>query len=148
VTSTPQIPQSDTTVIEFTVRYAETDQMGIAYHANYLVWCDMARTAFLRERGLSYRDLEAGGLLLAVVEAAVRYHAPARFEDRLQIRCWPRDVSSRGVEFGYAITQAPTGRLVATARTALMALDRTHGRSRLPPTVREHLTAIPDPVRL
>lgn len=122
--------------------------MGIAYHANYLVWCDMARTAHLRERGLSYRDLEAGGLLLAVVTAEVRYRAPARFEDRLQIRCWPREVSSRGVEFGYAITQAESGRLLATARTVLIALDRTHARSRLPQAIRETLTAIPDPVRL
>jgi acyl-CoA thioester hydrolase len=140
--------ESDTTAIEFTVRYAETDQMGIAYHANYLVWCDMARTAYLRDRGLSYRELEAGGLLLAVVEAEVRYRAPARFEDRLRIRCWPRDVSSRGVEFGYAISHADSGSLVATARTALMALDRTHARSRLPPPIRATLSAIPDPVRL
>jgi acyl-CoA thioester hydrolase len=108
----------------------------------------MARTAYLRDRGLSYRDMEAGGLLLAVVEAEVRYRAAARFEDRLQIRCWPREVTSRRVEFGYAITQADSGRLVATARTVLMALDRTHARSHLPPTVRETLTAIPDPVRL
>lgn len=122
--------------------------MGLAYHANYLVWCDMARTAYLRERGLSYRDLEAGGLLLAVVEAEVRYRAPARFEDRLRIRCWPRHVSTRGVEFGYAVTEADSGRLLATARTVLMALDRTHTRSRLPQTVRETITATPDPVRL
>jgi len=148
VTSSPQILRPGTTVVDFTVRYAETDQMGIAYHANYLVWCDMARTAHLRERGLSYRDLEAGGLLLAVVTAEVRYRAPARFEDRLQIRCWPREVSSRGVEFGYAITQAESGRLLATARTVLIALDRTHARSRLPQAIRETLTAIPDPVRL
>jgi len=130
------------------VRYGETDQMGIAYHANYLIWCDMARTTYLRERGLSYRDLEAGGLLLAVVEVEVRYRAPARFEDRLLIRCWPRKVSSRGVEFGYAVTHADTGRLLATARTALMALDRTHARTRLPQTVRDTITTIPDPVRL
>jgi acyl-CoA thioester hydrolase len=148
VTSTPQILPADTTAIEFTVRYAETDQMGIAYHANYLVWCDMARTAYLRERGLSYREMEAGGLLLAVVEAEVRYRAPARFDDRLRIRCWPRHVSSRGVEFGYAITQADSGSVVATARTLLMALDRTHARSGLPRAVRETLAAIPDPVRL
>jgi acyl-CoA thioester hydrolase len=148
VSSTPQIPQSETTTVEFAVRYAETDQMGIAYHANYLVWCDMARTAFLQERGLSYRDLEAGGLLLAVVEAAVRYRSPARFEDRLRIQCWPRHVSRRGVEFGYAIAHTEAGPLVATARTALIALDRTHALARLPAAVREILTAIPDPVRL
>jgi acyl-CoA thioester hydrolase len=134
--------------VEFRVRYAETDQMGLAYHANYLVWCDMARTAYLRDRGLSYRDLEAGGLLLAVVEAEVRYRTPARFEDHLRIRCWPRHVSSRGVEFGYAITQTDSDCLVATARTVLMALNRSHGRCRLPEAVRETLAPVPDPVRL
>jgi acyl-CoA thioester hydrolase len=136
------------TSIELTVRYAETDQMGIAYHANYLVWCDMARTAYLREHGLSYRDLEAGGLLLAVVEAQVRYRSPARFDDRLVVQCWPREVSSRGVEFGYALRHHASGQLVATARTVLIALDRTHVRSRLPADVHAALVAVADPVRL
>jgi acyl-CoA thioester hydrolase len=136
------------TSIELTVRYAETDQMGIAYHANYLVWCDMARTAHLRALGLSYRDLEAGGLLLAVVEAHVRYRRPARFDDRLVVQCWPRGVASRGVEFGYALRQHGSGQLVATARTALVALDRTHVRTRLPDDVRAALVPVADPVRL
>jgi len=144
----PQILQSEVTAIDFSVRYAETDQMGIAYHANYLVWCDMARTAYLREHGHSYAALEAGGLLLAVVNAEVRYRSPARFEDRLTVRCWPRQVSSRGVEFGYAITQTDGGRLVASARTTLIALDRRHARTHLPPDVRAILAPIPDPVRL
>lgn len=148
MSATPQIPPAGVTSIELTVRYAETDQMGIAYHANYLVWCDMARTALLRGHGLSYRDLEAGGLLLAVVEAHVRYRSPARFDDRLVVQCWPRDVSSRGVEFGYSVAQLDSGRLVATARTVLIALDRTHVRSRLPADVRAGLVPIADPVRL
>lgn len=122
--------------------------MGIAYHANYLVWCDMARTEYLRARGVSYRDLEAGGLLLAVVEAQVRYRSPARFDDRLRMRCWVRDVSSRGVEFGYEITHADSCRAVATARTALITLDRTHAISRIPADVRALLAPVPDPVRL
>jgi acyl-CoA thioester hydrolase len=147
VSGSPQTFPAITTV-DFSVRYAETDQMGIAYHANYLVWCDMARTAYLRERGRSYRDLEAQGLLLAVVGAEVRYRTPARFEDPLQIRCWVREVTRRGVEFGYAIAHANGGALVATARTTLMALDRTHALTRLPEAVRETLVPIPDPVRL
>lgn len=122
--------------------------MGLAYHANYLVWCDMARTAYLRARGLSYRDLEASGLLLAVVEAQVRYRSPARFDDRILVRCWVRHASSRGVEFGYEMTNAESGKAVATARTVLMALDRTHALSRIPPDVRARLAPIPDPVRL
>jgi acyl-CoA thioester hydrolase len=148
VSAPPQILPAAVSSIELTVRYAETDQMGIAYHANYLVWCDMARTAYLRARGLSYRDLEAGGLLLAVVEAQVRYRSPARFDDRLAVDCWPRDVSARGVEFGYAVRHVESGRLVATARTALIALGRAHARSRLPADIRAALVPVADPVRL
>jgi acyl-CoA thioester hydrolase len=136
------------TAVECTVRYAETDQMGLAYHANYLVWCDMARTAYLRERGISYRELEAGGLLLAVVEAQLRYRSPARYDDRLRIQCWVRERATRRVEFGYAMDDADTGRLVATARTALIALDSDYALTRIPEHVRATLAPIPDPVRL
>jgi len=148
VSGTPQIVPTAVTSIELTVRYAETDQMGIAYHANYLVWCDMARTAHLRAHGLSYRDLEAGGLLLAVVEAEVRYRSAARFDDRLVVQCWPRDASSRTVEFGYAVRHADSGQLLATARTLLMALDRSHARTHLPDRLRAAMVPVVDPVRL
>ena len=136
------------TTIECTVRYAETDQMGLAYHANYLVWCDMARTAHLRARGVSYRELEAGGLLLAVVEAQLRYRSPARYDDRLRIRCWVRALATRRVEFGYAMEQAASGQMVATARTALIALDSHYALTRIPEDVRATLAPIPDPVRV
>lgn len=134
--------------IDLTVRYAETDQMGVAYHANHLVWCDLARTEYLRERGIRYRDLEAGGLLLAVVEAQVRYRGSARFDDRLRIRCWVREVGSRRVEFGYAMEQSDSGRPVATARTALVPLDASYALTTLPDDVRRVLAPVPDPVRL
>jgi acyl-CoA thioester hydrolase len=139
---------SAVTTIELTVRYAESDQMGLAYHANYLVWCDMARTEYLRARGFCYRDLEKSGLLLAVADAQVRYRAPARFDDRLSVRCWVRKASSRGVEFGYAMAQAVDGRPVATARTVLVPLNTSHARVRIPPTLRDVLVPIPDPVRV
>lgn len=134
--------------IELIVRYAESDQMGVAYHANHLVWCDMARTEYLRERGISYRDLESGGLLLAVVEVQVRYRGSARFDDRLRIRCWVREVASRRVEFGYAMDHAGSGRPVATARTALVPLDARYALTTLPDDVRRALAPVPDPVRL
>ncbi len=122
--------------------------MGVAYHANYLAWCDVARTEYLRERGMSYRALEEGGLLLAVIEAAVRYRGAARYDDRLTVRCWVRECATRKVEFGYAIQVVDTDRPVATARTALAALDRSHRLTRLPEHVRAILVPIPDPVRL
>jgi acyl-CoA thioester hydrolase len=138
------------TVTETLVRvnYSETDQMGVAYHARYLVWLDVARTEHLRRRGASYRELEAAGLRLAVSEVSARYRQPARFDDLLRIRCWVRRLESRRVEFGYAVDHADDGRLLATATVALLALDASMALRRLPAEVACVLTVVPDPVRL
>jgi acyl-CoA thioester hydrolase len=130
------------------VNYSETDQMGVVYHARYLVWLDIARTEHLRRSGMSYRDLEAEGFRLAVSEVSVRYRLPARYDDPIRIRCWVRDVASRRVDFGYAVEHAEDGRLLATARTSLLALDRSMALTRLPHRVRDTLQVIPDPVKL
>jgi acyl-CoA thioester hydrolase len=136
------------TAVELRVRYAETDQMGVAYHTHYLVWCEVARTDHMRQRGVTYRALEERGLRLAVVEAQVRYRLPARYDDLLAVRCWVRDVASRRVSFGYAIERPADDALLATATTTLIALDTTHALSSIPPAVREALITSPDPVRL
>ncbi len=130
------------------VNYSETDQMGVVYHARYLVWLDVARTEHLRQCGMSYRDLEASGLRLAVSEVAIRYRQPARYDDSLRIRCWVRKLASRKVEFGYAIEHAEDARLLATAMTSLLALDSTMALSRLPDSVRDVLREVTDPVKL
>lgn len=141
-------PPGTISEVEVRVRYAETDQMGVAHHAVYLVWCELARTDHMRQRGVSYRDLEMQGLRLPVVEAQLRYRAPARYDDALRIRCWVRDVSTRRVVFGYAVERPLDTKLLATAHTALMAVDRHHSLTTLPPVVREHLAPVADPVRL
>ncbi len=130
------------------VNYSETDQMGVVYHARYLVWLDVARTEHLRLAGMSYRDLEEAGLRLAVGEVSVRYRQPARYDDRIRIRCWVRDLASRRIDFGYVIERADDGRLLATAFTSLLALDRTMRFTRLPDAVRRAMSPIPDPVSL
>jgi acyl-CoA thioester hydrolase len=130
------------------VNYSETDQMGVAYHARFLVWLDVARTEHLRGCGASYRDLESAGLRLAVSELAIRYRQPARFDDVVRIRCWVRAVASRRVEFGYAVEHADDGRLLATATVALLALDASLALTRLPAEVRRLLHPVPDPVKL
>ena len=130
------------------VNYSETDQMGVVYHARYLVWLDVARTEHLRLSGMSYRELEAAGLRLAVSEVAIRYRQPARYDDPVRIRCWVRQVASRKVEFGYAIEHAEDGRLLATASTSLVTLDSSMGLSRLPDRVRDALVPVPDPVKI
>jgi acyl-CoA thioester hydrolase len=130
------------------VNYSETDQMGVVYHARYLVWLDMARTEHLRQCGMSYRDVEATGLRLAVSEVAIRYRQPARYDDPIRIRCWVRELASRKVEFGYAVEHAEDARLLATATTSLLALDSTLALSRLPDRVRDVLTIVTDPVKI
>jgi acyl-CoA thioester hydrolase len=130
------------------VNYSETDQMGVAYHAQYLVWLDVARTEHLRACGASYRDLEAEGLRLAVSDVAVRYRRPARFDDLVRVRCWVRAIASRRVEFGYAVEDSQDGRLLATATVALLALDTSLALRRLPADVTDRLRVVADPVRL
>lgn len=130
------------------VNYSETDQMGVVYHARYLVWLDVARTEHLRRSGTSYADLERLGLRLAVGELRVRYRQPARYDDPIRVRCWVRDLASRRVTFGYAVEHAREHRLLATAETDMMVLDATFRWARLPAAVAAHLAAVPDPVRL
>ena len=130
------------------VNYSETDQMGFVYHANYLVWLDIARTEHLRERGVSYKELEEQGTYLTVTDVHVRYRQPARYDDMIRVRCWVRELASRRVIFGYAVERAETDELLATAETSLIALDRRHTLSRIPEHVSELLEPTADPVRL
>jgi acyl-CoA thioester hydrolase len=122
--------------------------MGVVYHARYLVWLDIARTEHLRLSGMSYRELEEAGLRLAVSEVSVRYRLPARYDDRVRIRCWVRDLASRRIDFGYALEHADDDRLLATAFTSLLALDRDLGLTRFPEAVRRAMRPVPDPVNL
>jgi acyl-CoA thioester hydrolase len=134
--------------IRHRVNYSETDQMGVAYHARYVVWLDMARTEHLRRTGTSYRDLEERGLLLAVAELRLRFRAPARYDDLVRIQCWVRELASRRITFGYAVEREGSGELLATAETGMMALDRKFKVIRVPADVLSLLAPCPDPVRL
>jgi acyl-CoA thioester hydrolase len=130
-----------TTSLELRVRYAETDRMGVVYHSNYLIWCELGRTDHIREGGMSYREMEEAGVMLAVAEANVRYRAPARYDDLIRVETTLTDVSSRAVTFEYRILNAETGVLLATASTLLVALDSSHRVVKLPAEIRERLEA-------
>ena len=132
------------TDITVRVNYSETDQMGVVYHANYLVWFDRARTELMRGTGLTYKELEQQGVYLAVSEVHIRYLAPARYDDPIRIRCWVRELASRRVTFGYAVEHAEQGTLLATGETALLSLTHRHTLTRLPDHVRALLQATPD----
>lgn len=122
-------------VVELRVRYPETDQMGVVYHANYLAWCDMGRTELIRGLGRSYAELERDGLVLAVSDAALRYHAPARYDDRVRVETWVEEVRSRTVTFAYLISrvdgEGEPQRLV-TARTVMIALTPAGATQKIP----------------
>lgn len=110
--------------LELRVRYAESDQMGVVYHANYLVWCEMGRTELIRQlAGVSYADLERAGVALAVSEASIRYHGSARYDDLVRVRTTLSEGRSRSVTFDYLITHAGTGARLASARTVLVSID-------------------------
>jgi acyl-CoA thioester hydrolase len=118
--------------VDFRVRYAETDQMGVAYHAHYLVWCEMARTEHMRRVGVRYRDFEDRGFKLAVAEVHLRYARSARYDDLLRVTAWLSDVASRRVTFGYRVERPDDGVLLCTAETALVCLDRDNRPVRIP----------------
>jgi acyl-CoA thioester hydrolase len=122
--------------IEFRVRYAETDQMGVVYHTNYLVWCEVGRTDFIRSRGMSYADIERAGVGLAVSELSARFHAAARYDDMIRVRTTLAEIKSRSITFDYLITKAETGERLVTARTALVSIDRSGRLVALPGSVR------------
>ncbi len=132
--------------ITLRVNYSETDQMGVVYHANYLIWFDRARTELMRATGVTYKELERQGVYLAVAEVRVRYRAAARYDDLVRVRCWVRDIGSRRVTFGYAVERADTDELLATGETALVSLTHRHTLTRLPPHVRALLPPERDPV--
>ena len=130
------------------VNYSETDQMGVVYHARYLVWMDVARCEHVRQAGISYGELEQRGFRLVVGELRIRYRRPARYDDQVRVRCWVREALPRRITFGYALDLPQRNTLVATAETAMMVLGKDLSWSRLPPEVIELLPAEPDPVRL
>jgi acyl-CoA thioester hydrolase len=104
--------------IRVRVRYAETDQMGIAYYANYLIWMELGRVELCRARGIRYRDMEVeDGVLLAVGEAHCRYLYPARYDEELVIDTRIGLAHPRMVEFLYEIRSAESDRKLATGAT-------------------------------
>jgi len=107
----------------FRVRYAETDQMGVVYYANYLVWMELGRAEYCRAAGIRYRDMEVNdGVLLAVVDAHCRYLHPARYDEEIAVETWVSKASPRMVDFGYEIRNAHDSRRLATGETRHMFL--------------------------
>ncbi len=115
------------------VRYAETDQMGVVYYANYLIWMEVARVEYCKSLGFRYRDMEIeDGVLLAVADAHCRYLSPARFDDEVIIETSLRDSSTRLARFGYVMSVESGGRKIARGETTHLFLNREMKPVRLP----------------
>lgn len=115
------------------VRYAETDQMGVVYHANYLVWFEVGRVELIRSLGLAYRQLEEEfGCLISVVEVRARYKLPARYDDELIIRTGIQALRGSIIRMQYEIVRAVDGVLLTTGETTHMVVGRDMKRRPLP----------------
>lgn len=110
------------------VIYGDTDQMGVVYHANYLRFFEASRNEFFRERGGNYRDLEATGLMLPVVEANVKYLAPAHYDDMLEIEVGVDEIKRATFAFTYVLRREGEEKVLSTGRTVHACLDRATGR--------------------
>jgi len=115
------------------VRYAETDQMGVGYRANYLVWMEVGRVEYCRAAGIRYRDMEReDGILLAVVEVNCRYLAPALYDEEVIVRTWIAQAHPRLLRFAYEMMDAATQRVLATGETKHIFCDRERRPMKLP----------------
>jgi len=110
--------------VRLRVRYAETDQMGVVYHANHFIWFEVGRVEFLRQLGFSYREMEQDeGCFIAVVDARCRYKSPARYDEEIVVRTQLKNVRESLVHFAYQLVRASDGALLAEGETTHIVTD-------------------------
>ena len=109
------------------VRYGETDQMGVVYHANYAVYFEVGRTEWLREFGLSYRAMEAEGIMLPVISLHINYKNSARYDDELKVITKLKKMPTASIEFDYELRNQ-SDQLLATGNTVLAFIDMKRSR--------------------
>jgi acyl-CoA thioester hydrolase len=115
------------------VRYAETDQMGVVYHSNHLIWFEVGRVELMREMGFSYRDMELeDGRFIAVAEVKCRYRAPVYYDEEIVIRTRLKNVRESVVVFSYELVRADTNTLLAEGETTHIVTDSNMKVAALP----------------
>ena len=127
-------PHETATVVEtrLRVRYAETDQMGVVYHSNFIIWMEVGRVEMMRALGYTYRDMEQDGFHLPVAEVKCRYKAPAKYDDLIVIRT--RMLNLRGflIHFGYEILRDEDNKLIAEGESIHLVVGPDMQRCSLP----------------
>jgi acyl-CoA thioester hydrolase len=137
-----EIPNGMTNETTVRVRYAETDQMGVVYHANYFVWFEVGRVELLRQLGFSYRDMEENDrCFIAVVEARCRFKSPARYDDEVCIRTSLKHVRDSFIKFGYEAARGSDGELLAEGETMHIVTDAQMNKRILPKKYQEAFRA-------
>jgi acyl-CoA thioester hydrolase len=114
------------------VRYAETDQMGVVYYANYFIWMEIGRTDYCKTVGFSYRDMEEEGANMAAVDASCRYIAPARYDDEILVRTTVERLNRRLITFAYSISNAVTGETLAEGQTVHITINKEGRKCSIP----------------
>ena len=138
------MPETNRFVAEtsFYVRYAETDAMGIIHHASYIVYFEEGRSTYARQRGSDYASFERSGYYLTVAEISARYLKPARYGQRITVRCWIAELKSRTVMFEYEIVDAETREILVTGVTKHICITHDGRVSTLPQAWREWANAL------
>lgn len=126
------------------VRYGETDQMGHAYYANYFFWFEQSRGAWCRDRGFRYKDLEAEGVKLPVVEAFAKYRGEVKYDDFITVRVWLEVVKRAAMQFKYEVVNETTGKTVTEGFTWHVVVGTEMKAMSIPPSFREKLERDPD----
>jgi len=126
-------------VIETTlrVRYAETDAMGIVYHSNYIIWFEVGRGEYLRQKGGDYAEVEAAGFYLPVIEVDARFLAPARYQDVVVVRTSVEEFRSRSITLYYEVVMEGTGQVLATGHSRHLCTDREGRVRRFPQALKD-----------
>ena len=119
------------------VRYAETDKMGVVYYSNYLIWFEIGRTDWLRATGRTYREIEADGIQLPVIEAHCEYRQGARYDDEVEIKTRAKKLSPVRIQFDYEVTRRADAAVLALGHTVHATVDRDGRPVRMPERVKD-----------
>jgi acyl-CoA thioester hydrolase len=133
-------PATARSVVRLRVRFCETDLMGIVHHGSYVAYLEAARVEWLRRRGVSYASWAARGMHLAVVELALKYRAPVRFDDELDVEVTLAEMRAASVRFDYRVLRASDQLLCAEGSTRLACVDDRQGLRRVGPEIIEVLS--------
>ena len=115
------------------VRYAETDQMGVVYHSNFIIWFEVGRVELLRQMGFSYKEMEQqDDCHIAVVDVRCRYKAPARYDEQIVVRTELKNLRDSLLHFGYKVVRAVDGELLAEGETTHIVVDGNFVKRPLP----------------